>query len=145
MADFTIRTTTALPYDDALAAVRDLLADVGFGVLTEIDIKATLKAKLDVDVAPHVILGACRPQLAHVALQAEPSIAALLPCNVVVRALEEGGCVVEAVDPDVMMAVAGSGPAAEALRTVAVDARERLTSALDRLPHQTDLTATGAR
>ncbi|MDE0776660.1 DUF302 domain-containing protein [Nocardioides sp.] len=137
MTDFTLRATTSLEYDDALALVRSLLADAGFGVLTEIDIRATLKTKLDVDVAPQVILGACRPQLAHVALEAEPSIAALLPCNVVVRALPEGGSVVEAVDPDVMMSVAGDGSAADALRTVATDARQRLTQALGALPGQT--------
>ena len=66
MTDFTLRATTSLEYDDALALVRSLLADAGFGVLTEIDIRATLRTKLDVDVAPQVILGACRPQLAHV-------------------------------------------------------------------------------
>ena len=144
MADFTLRATTSLSYDETLAAVRDLLGDAGFGVLTEIDIKATLKTKLDVDVQPQIILGACRPQLAHVALLAEPAIAALLPCNVVVRALEEGGTVVEAVDPHVMMSVAGDGPSTDDLRTVATDARERLTAALDKLPGRTDSSTAGA-
>jgi uncharacterized protein (DUF302 family) len=144
MADFTLRATTTLSYDETLDAVRDLLGDAGFGVLTEIDIKATLKTKLDVDVQPQIILGACRPQLAHVALLAEPAIAALLPCNVVVRALEEGGTVVEAVDPDVMMSVAGDGPASDDLRTVATDARERLSAALDKLPGRTDTSTDGA-
>ncbi|WP_323791192.1 DUF302 domain-containing protein [Nocardioides sp.] len=137
MADFTLRATTTLSYDETVATVRDLLDDAGFGVLTEIDIKATLKKKLDVDVAPQIILGACRPQLAHVALLAEPAIAALLPCNVVVRSLEEGGTVVEAIDPDVMMSVAGEGAAADDLRTVATDARERLAKALAQLPGTT--------
>lgn len=147
MADFTIRATTPLAYDETLAAVRDALGEAGFGVLTEIDIRATLKAKLDVDVAPQVILGACRPQLAHVALLAEPAIAALLPCNVVVRALADGGTVVEAIDPDVMMSVAGDGPASDDLRTVATDARERLSTALGQLPGATltGATTTGAR
>ena len=141
MADFTLRATTTLPYDDAVSAVRGLLDEAGFGVLTEIDIQATLKKKLDVDVLPQLILGACRPQLAHVALLAEPSIAALLPCNVVVRGLEDGGSVVEAIDPDVMMSVAGEGPASEALREVAADARERLATAFERLPGTTSATA----
>ena len=86
----TMRTTLAAPYDDAVLAVREALGDQGFGVLTEIDLRATLKTKLDVDVAPQVILGACRPQLAHRALEAAPSVAALLPCNVVVRELGAG-------------------------------------------------------
>lgn len=144
MADFTLRATTTLPYDDALTAVRGLLDEAGFGVLTEIDIKATLKKKLDVDVQPQIILGACRPQLAHLAILAEPAIAALLPCNVVVRGLEDGGSIVEAIDPDVMMSVAGDGDAAEALREVAADARERLSGALDRLPGTVASTSEGA-
>ncbi len=137
MADFTLRATTTLPYDETVETVRGLLGDAGFGVLTEIDIKATLKKKLDVDVLPQIILGACRPQLAHVALLAEPAIAALLPCNVVVRSLDDGRTVVEAIDPDVMMSVAGEVAAADDLRTVATDARERLEKALAQLPGTT--------
>ena len=90
MSNYTITTTINQPYDDAVAAVREALGDQGFGVLTEIDLKASLKEKLDVDVAPQVILGACRPQLAHQALAADPSVAALLPCNVVVREDADG-------------------------------------------------------
>lgn len=129
MADYTMSITTSLPYDETVAAVREQLTEAGFGVLTEIDIKATLKAKLDVDVEPQVILGACRPQLAHRALEIEPSLAAMLPCNVVVRSTPDG-TVVEAFDPQVMMSFAGDGAAGEALRTVASDARERLSAAL---------------
>ncbi|MDO9497552.1 MAG: DUF302 domain-containing protein [Nocardioides sp.] len=124
--------TTPRPYDETVAAVREQLTEAGFGVLTEIDIKATLKAKLDVDVAPQVILGACRPQLAHRALEAEPSIAAMLPCNVVVRSTPDG-TVVEAFDPQVMMSFAGDGAAGEALKAVASDARDRLSAALTAL------------
>jgi uncharacterized protein (DUF302 family) len=108
-----------------VADVRAALADQGFGVLTEIDLKATLKAKLDVDIAPQVILGACRPQLAHQALQIDPAIAAVLPCNVVVRSHDEQTTVVEAFDPDAMMGLAGA-----ALDEVAADAKQRLTAAL---------------
>ena len=125
-ASYTLSTTLSLPYDETVAAVREALADQGFGVLTEIDLRATLKAKLDVDVAPQVILGACRPPLAHAALQAEPSIAAVLPCNVVVREVEPGTTVVEAFDPAAMTALVDS----DALDEVAADARTRLTAAL---------------
>lgn len=128
MTQYTLETTVRRPYDETVEAVRAELATAGFGILSEIDLKATLKAKLDVDVAPQVILGACRPQLAHQALEADPSIAALLPCNVVVRALDDTTTVVEAFDPDAMMSLAGH--AGDTLRTVATDARQRLTAAL---------------
>ena len=130
MAQYTISTTVERPYEDTLEAVREQLVEVGFGILTEIDIKATLKKKLDVDVSPQIILGACRPQLAHRALEVEPSIAALLPCNVVVRAVDDTTTVVEAFDPDAMMSFADAGESGDTLRAVAADARERLTAAL---------------
>jgi uncharacterized protein (DUF302 family) len=126
---YTLGTTLSLPYDEAVAAVREALADQGFGVLTEIDLRATLKAKLDVDVAPQVILGACRPPLAHAALQAEPSIAAVLPCNVVVREVAPGTVVVEAFDPAAMTALVDS----DALDEVAAEARTRLNAAIEAL------------
>jgi uncharacterized protein (DUF302 family) len=126
MAGYTLTSTLAQPYEVVVEAVRTALGEQGFGILTEIDIKATLKAKLDVDVAPQVILGACRPALAHEALTAEPSIAAVLPCNVVVRAVDGDTTIVEAFDPDAMMGLAGN----DALRPVAAAARERLTAAL---------------
>lgn len=133
MAGYTLSTTIRRPYDDTVEAVRTELAEVGFGVLTEIDLRATLKTKLDVDVAPQVILGACRPQLAHQALQVDPSVAALLPCNVVVRALDDTTTLVEAFDPGVMMSLAGPDAADEGLQAVAADARQRLTTALTAL------------
>lgn len=132
MADYTMRITTELPYDEAVEAVRDRLGEAGFGVLTEIDLKATLKQKLDVDVPPQVILGACRPELAHQALEAEPSVGALLPCNVVVRGTGDSSTVVEAFDPQILMSFAGDD-APDALRDVAADARERLSTALSAL------------
>ncbi|WKN46650.1 DUF302 domain-containing protein [Nocardioides sp. Arc9.136] len=130
MANYTISTTMQRPYGETVAAVRAQLDEAGFGVLTEIDLRATLKQKLDVDAVPQVILGACRPQLAHRALEVEPSIAALLPCNVVVRALDDTTTLVEAFDPDAMISFAGGDAAGDALRSVATDARERLTAAL---------------
>lgn len=126
MNSYTITNTLAQPYDAVVEAVRAALNEQGFGILTEIDLKATLKIKLDVDVAPQVILGACRPALAYEALTAEPSIAAVLPCNVVVRAVDDATTIVEAFDPDAMMGLADN----DALRTVAADAKQRLTAAL---------------
>ncbi len=126
MADYTLSTEVTLPYDEAVQAVREALSQQGFGVLTEIDLKQTLKDKLDVDVVPQVILGACRPPLAYQAIRSDPSIAAVLPCNVVVRAIDDSRTVVEAFDPHAMLSFSQE----EALREVAEDARERLDAAL---------------
>ncbi len=125
MSSYTITTTLDRPYDEAVSAVRDALGEQGFGILTEIDLKAVLKKKLDVDIEPQIILGACRPPLAHQAIQAEPSIAAVLPCNVVVRSLGESSTLVEAFDPDAMMGFADN----ETLHKVAADAKQRINAA----------------
>lgn len=117
------------PYEQSVAAVREALAEQGFGILTEIDIRATMREKLDIDVSPQVILGACRPPLAYAALQAEPSIGLLLPCNVVVRALDDNTTLVEAVKPEMMVEVTGNAE----LRAVADEATKRLGLALDSL------------
>ncbi len=122
MSSFTITTTLNQPYVAAVEAVRAALGAQGFGVLTEIDLKATLKDKLDVDIEPQIILGACRPPLAYEAIQTEPSIAAVLPCNVVVRSMDENTTMVEAFDPDAMMGLADNA----ALHKVAADAKQRL-------------------
>lgn len=126
---YALSTTVAQPFADALAATRASLADQGFGILTEIDIQATLKAKLDVDVPSQVILGACRPPLAHAALQVEPSVGLLLPCNVVVRALDDDSTVVEALDPQVIVSLTQN----DGLSPIADDAGKRLAAALDTL------------
>jgi uncharacterized protein (DUF302 family) len=122
---YALSTTVDAPYERAVDAVKEALGEQGFGVLTEIDIKATLKKKLDVDVPAQVILGACRPPLAHAALQAEPSVGLLLPCNVVVRETETG-TVVEAVDPQTMVSMTDNGD----LQQIADEAKERLEKAL---------------
>jgi uncharacterized protein (DUF302 family) len=96
------------PFGETLTATREALATQGFGVLTEIEMQATLRAKLDVDIPPQVILGACRPPLAHAALQAEPSSGLLLPCNVVVRAVDDHRTRVETIDPAIMVSVTGN-------------------------------------
>ena len=108
-------------FDEAVGRVTDELKKEGFGVLTEIDVKATLKAKLDVDRAPYKILGACNPQLANRALDAVPDIGLLLPCNVVVREADQGGVDVGFLDPG-MMSQMVEGDIAE----IATDARARL-------------------
>ena len=130
MSSYTLSATVALPYDDAVTATRTALADQGFGVLTEIDIAATLKAKLDVDVPRQVILGACRPPLAYAALQVDPSVATLLPCNVVVRSVDDDTCLVEAFDPAAMTHLVPG------LEQVAAEAGLRLTAALAALTEE---------
>ena len=126
MTSYALTATVSQPFPATLAAARAALAEQGFGVLTEIDIQATMKAKLDVDVEPQVILGACRPPLAHAALQAEPSVGLLLPCNVVVRALTDDSTLVEALDPQIMVTLTGNA----ALADVAAEAATRLNAAL---------------
>lgn len=126
---YAITTTVHRPFADTLAATREALGDQGFGVLTEIDVQATLKAKLNVDIEAQIILGACRPPLAHAALQAEPGIGALLPCNVVVRAVDENTTLVAAMDAGVMVVMTGN----QQLAPIADDARTRLAAALDAL------------
>lgn len=121
-ASYAIGRTVSYSYEEADRRVRDALKDEGFGVLTEIDVAATLKEKLGVDFPPYEILGACNPPLAHQALQAEPDVGLLLPCNVVVRALSDGRTLVEALDPVKQLAVAD----APALSTLAEDVRERM-------------------
>src|ERR1035437_4570629 len=126
---YALTTTVRRSFADTLDATRASLTDQGFGVLTEIDIQATMKAKLDVDVPAQVILGACRPPLAYAALQAEPSVGLLLPCNVVVRYLDDETTAVEALDPKVMVTLTQN----EALSVVADEAGRRLAAALDTL------------
>ena len=130
MADYTLSRTIESGYEPTVAAVRSALADQGFGVITEIDLAATLHTKLGVTVAPQLILGACRPQLAYEALQADPSIATVLPCNVVVRSLGATSTIVEAFDPQAMIGLSADAAADSPLATVADDARVRLQAML---------------
>lgn len=128
--DFRMSTTVDLPFDRAVERTKEALAKEGFGILSEIDVKATLRKKLDVDFRPYVILGACNPPMAHRALTAERDIGVLLPCNVVVYAADtEGKSVVTAVDPEVSLSRVGN----EELRPLATDVKARLRRALDTL------------
>jgi uncharacterized protein (DUF302 family) len=125
---YGIGTTVDLPYPQAVERTREELAKEGFGILTEIDIAATLKKKLDVDFRPYVILGACNPPLAHRALEAERDIGLLLPCNVIVYAADEDGrSVVAAMDPEEALSLTDN----DEIRPVAAEVRERLSRALE--------------
>jgi uncharacterized protein (DUF302 family) len=114
-----------LPFDASIARVRDALKTEGFGVLTEIDMQAAFREKLQKDFRPYVILGACNPPLAYAALTADPSVGLLLPCNVTVEAGDGGTSIVRLSDPHLLL---GAGALAEnaTVRKVADDARERL-------------------
>jgi len=126
--DYGIPLTLDLPFDEAVERVRSALAEQGFGILTEIDVQATLRAKLGEEIEEYVILGACNPALAHRALQVDRRIGLLLPCNVVVRAAD-GRTVVEVMDPQLMVRITDQ----PALEAVADEAAGRLRAALDTL------------
>nr|WP_225924549.1 DUF302 domain-containing protein [Pseudonocardia abyssalis] len=121
--------TLDLPYDKAVPAVKQALAEQGFGVLTEIDARATMKEKLGKNMEPYIILGACNPQLAHRVLEVDRRIGLLLPCNVVVRADGDDRSIISALDPQVMVTV----PEREELRPIADEAGQRIRAALDTL------------
>jgi uncharacterized protein (DUF302 family) len=123
---YGIRRVIDRPYEDALERTKKALATEGFGVLSEIDIREKLKEKLGVDFKRYVILGACNPPLAHKALQAEPEIGLLLPCNVIVYEESPKKSVVAAIDPDSMVTVTNNDRLAE----IATDAKARLERAL---------------
>ncbi len=125
--DYGMRKTIPLAYEEAVERAKKVLLEQGFGVLSEIDMKQKLKEKLDVDFKRYVILGACNPPLAYKALQAEPEIGLLLPCNVIVYEADAGHSVVSMADPQAMLGIVGEN---SAIGEVARDARQRLEKAL---------------
>jgi uncharacterized protein (DUF302 family) len=135
MIKFGFQVKTSLPYQEAMIAVEKALKEEGFGILTEIDVKTTLKSKLDKDFRPYAILGACNPPLAHRALSAEPEIGLLLPCNVTLEADEDGGSIIRLLDPNIMMKM-GDLENNKDLVEVAEEAHERIkrvANALEKL------------
>ena len=124
---YTLSTTTELEHAHAVERVREELKTEGFGVLCEIDVQATLRAKLGVEREPYLILGACNPPLAHRALTAEPELGTLLPCNVVVHR-EAGATVVSAVDAERMLSLVGN----DAVAPLAAEVRELLAGVVER-------------
>lgn len=128
MSTYTMTVTVDAPLDETDGRVRAALQEEGFGILSEIDVRSTLRDKLGEDIGGYRILGACNPPLARQAIAADPDVGALLPCNVLLRENPAGGTDVAAADPQAML---GLGP--EGLGDVADEARERLQRALDRL------------
>jgi uncharacterized protein (DUF302 family) len=129
-ADYVLsKELPSVTYEDAVARVTTALAKEGFGVLTEIDVKATLKRKLDVDFKRYLILGACNPPLAFRALTAEPLIGALLPCNVIVMERDQGGSIVSAFKPSAGFQMVDN----DAIHPIAAEVEARLQRVLDEL------------
>ncbi len=119
--------TVQMPFQEAVEKITASLKTQGFGVLTQIDVKQTLKTKIDVDFRPYLILGACNPAFAHRALLAEDKIGTMLPCNVIVQQHDDGRVEVSAVDPMASMAAVKN----PALESIATDVREKLKLAVD--------------
>lgn len=126
-AGYTLSATTELPFDEAVERVRAELTSEGFGVLCEIDVKQTLHDKIGVDREPYLILGACNPPLAHQALQLEPDLGVLLPCNVVIYQLGQTTHI-SAIDAERMLSLVGNAE----LGPISIDIRERLGRVVDR-------------
>jgi uncharacterized protein (DUF302 family) len=122
-------TKLDIPYDQAVEKATAALKEEGFGVLTEIDVKATLKQKLDVDFRRYVILGACNPPFAYKALSTELEIGLLLPCNVIVYETQDGGSVVSAMNPMAALGVADN----PAMHAIAEQVTAKVTRAIDSL------------
>lgn len=126
---FYISKILNVPFETAIEKVTAALKEEGFGILTDIDVSATLKSKIGVEWRPYRILGACNPKLAHSALQAEDKIGVMLPCNVIVQVRDGGEVEIAAIDPSASMSAAGNADLTQLAATV----RAKLSAALDRL------------
>ncbi len=129
MSYYFAKTLSGMSFDDAIARATDALKEEGFGILTEIDVKATMKKKLDKDFRDYRILGACNPSMAWQALQAEERIGTMLPCNVIVQQRDNGDVEVAAVDPAASMQAVDN----PALAGIAAEVRESLKRVIDSL------------
>ena len=127
-SSYSLSATTELSFPDAVGRARDELAQQGFGVLCEIDVQATLEQKLGVEGEPYLILGACNPSLAHRALEAEPELGVLLPCNVIVYE-RRGETHIAAIDAEQMLSIVGN----DALAQIASEVRQRLAAVVDQV------------
>ena len=136
--NYALSTTLQTTFDDAVERTRKALSEQGFRVLTEIDMKATLKAKLDEDMEDYLILGACNPPLAHRAMNADRQIGLLLPCNVVVRAevTDEGTVIIDAMDPQVMVQVSEEPALRDVANDAATSCRQPSTPPAAAAPHR---------
>ncbi len=129
LSNYSFGGETTLGFDEAATAVRDALREQGFGVLTEIDAKKVLKEKLGLERRPYKILGACNPHFAHRAIEMEPQLGTLLPCNVIIYEKEVGGVVVSAMDPEAALQLVGKPGVDE----IAKEVRKRIERALEKL------------
>ena len=125
-AGYTLTTTTAVPFSEAVERVRAELKEEGFGVLCEIDVQSTLRAKLGAETEPYLILGACNPPLAHQALSTEPELGTLLPCNVAVYE-RDGRTHISAIDAERMLSIVGN----DGLSPIAAQVRDKLARVVD--------------
>ena len=130
-ASYTLTTTTDIPFPEAVERVRTELKEEGFGVLCEIDVRATLNEKLGAEIEPYVILGACNPPLAHQALDTEPDLGTLLPCNVAVFE-REGEVRISAIDAERMLSIVGN----DDLAPIAAQVRDKLGRVIERAAHR---------
>ncbi|MHB1109773.1 MAG: DUF302 domain-containing protein [Devosia sp.] len=121
------KTLDGVSFEEAVARAKDALTVEGFGILTEIDVKKTMKAKLDAEIGGYLILGACNPKMAYRAIELEPRVGAMLPCNVIVRALANGAIEISAINPVASMQAISNA----ALHAVAGEVATRLQSAID--------------
>ena len=135
-SSYTLSTSTELGFSEAVTRAREELAREGFGVLCEIDVQATLKQKLGVEREPYLILGACNPQLAHRALEAEPELGVLLPCNLVIYR-DQGRTQIAAVNAEQMLAIVDN----DELTEIATEVQRRLSAVVHRTAHSTTSSA----